>query len=452
MDSTIQSKQYKQILDSLSEGVCTISHEWRVTTFNLQAQKLFGVSEEHAVGKLFGDLFFCEICECRNILSGVMTQGKAVRDVATRIITPEGQQIPVLLNAAPFLNGNHNIEGMVVSFRDIRPLETLRRELRHSYNFQDMISRNSRMQRIFNILPTVAQSDSSVVILGESGTGKELLARAIHQASRRSQKPFIALNCGALPDNLLESELFGYKKGAFTDARSDKAGRFELAEGGTIFLDEIGDTTPAMQIKLLRVLQEREFEPLGATHSIKTNIRLITATNRDLRACVENGTFRADLFYRINVINFELPSLAERAEDIPLLVEHFIEVLNAETGRDIQGVEHNAIEHLIRYNFPGNIRELRNIIERAYVLCNGREIREQCLPPHVLNVEPHKEPAAAETPTGQFINLRRLDPQSERQLILETLQKCAGNRKNTASQLGVNPATLWRKMKKHNML
>ncbi len=452
MDSTIQSKQYKQILDSLSEGVCTISHEWRVTTFNLQAQKLFGVSEEHAVGKLFGDLFFCEICECRNILSGVMTQGKAVRDVATRIITPEGKQIPVLLNAAPFLNGSHNIEGMVVSFRDIRPLETLRRELRHSYSFQDMISRNSRMQRIFNILPTVAQSDSSVVILGESGTGKELLARAIHQASRRSQKPFVAINCGALPDNLLESELFGYKKGAFTDARSDKAGRFELAEGGTIFLDEIGDTTPAMQIKLLRVLQEREFEPLGATRSIKTDIRLITATNRDLTACVEDGTFRADLFYRINVINFELPSLAERAEDIPLLVEHFIEVLNAETGRDIQGVADNAMEHLIRYNFPGNIRELRNIIERAYVLCNGREIREQCLPPHVLNVEPHKEPAAAETPTERFINLRRLDPQSERQLILETLQKCAGNRKNTASQLGINPATLWRKMKKHNIL
>ncbi len=455
----LSSAQYKLILDSLSEGVCTINREWTITSFNRSAQLLFGVSELEAIGRLLGDLFHCEVCECQTLLAGVMAKGTPVRDVATRIMDQQGHPIPVVMNATPFRNGTDEINGLVISFRDNRPLETLRRELRQSFSFQDMVSRNAQMNRIFHILPTVAESDSAVLILGASGTGKELLARAIHQASSRAKEPFIAVNCGALPDNLLESELFGYKKGAFTDARIDKLGRFALAEGGTLFLDEIGDTSPAMQVKLLRVLQEREYEPLGSTHSVTTNIRLITATNRDLSAHVADNSFRADLYYRINVISFDLPALVKRPEDIPLLVAHFIETLNAEQGRTVRGVSQQAMERLLHYDYPGNVRELRNIIERAYVLCRCDEIQEQCLPPHLLNPvrQQHakqlvSESAAVVGGASHYLHLRQLTPQQEQALIEETLTACQNSRKQTAARLGIDPATLWRKMKKYGLL
>lgn len=446
----ITPEQYKQILDSLAEGVCTINREWEITSFNQQAKTLFDVAETEVVGQLFGDLFHCEVCECQTLLSTVMKTGQPVRDVATRIVDRRGNRIPVMLNATPFRAHGDTIDGLVVSFRDNRPLEVLRRELRHTFVFQDMVSKNAQMNRIFDILPAVAESDTSVLILGASGTGKEVLARAIHQASSRCEGPFVAVNCGALPDNLLESELFGYKKGAFTDARTDKLGRFALAEGGTLFLDEIGDTSPAMQVKLLRVLQERVYEPLGATRPVTANVRVITATNRDLAVGLADGSFRADLYYRINVISFELPPLADRPEDIPLLVAHFIEALNAEQGRHVRGLSRPAMEFLIRYSYPGNIRELRNIIERAYVLCRCDEIQEQCLPSHVLsgNSAPPVAPAAP----PRFVNLRTLAPEKERALIKETLRACDGKRKETSARLGINPATLWRKMKKHDLL
>jgi len=334
----------------------------------------------------------------------------------------------------------------VASFRDNRPLETLRKELRQTYTFRDMVSKNAQVLRIFESLPVVAESGSTVLILGPSGTGKELLARALHQASPRCDKPFVAVNCGALPDNLLESELFGYKKGAFTDARTDKLGRFALAEGGTLFLDEIGDTSPAMQVKLLRVLQEKVYEPLGATQPIATDVRVITATNRDLANRVAEGRFRADLYYRINVISFELPPLSERPEDIPLLVQHFIELLNVEQSRAVRGISRPALERLMRYDFPGNIRELRNIMERAFVLCRCDEIQEQCLPAHLLT-----SATLVATPAARFINLRRLPPEHERSLIVETLKEQGNSRKKAAEQLGLDPATLWRKMKKHGL-
>ena len=380
----LSAEQYRLVLDSLSEGVCTVDRDWNITSFNRQAQALTGVSAERALTLSFGDLFQCEACECHAILSGVMSKGTAVREVATRIMDRSGNRIPVSLNATPFRSASGEIEGLVASFRDNRPIEALRSELRSTFAWGDMISRNPRMRRIFEVLPAVAESDSTVLILGPSGTGKELLARAVHQNSPRRSSPFVAVNCGALPDNLLESELFGYKKGAFTDARSDKPGRFALAEGGTLFLDEIGDMSPAMQVKLLRVLQERVYEPLGATVPVSADVRVIAATNRDLAARVAEGAFRSDLYYRVNVISFELPPLAERPEDIPLLVAHFIEVLNAEQGRHVRGLSQAAMDRLLAYSFPGNIRELRNIIERAYVFCRCEEIPEQCLPPPLL--------------------------------------------------------------------
>jgi PAS domain S-box-containing protein len=452
-EDTLSPEQYRLILDSLSEGVCTVDREWTITSFNRQAQLLFGVSEAEAVGQPFAELFHCEVCECQTLLAGVMASGAPVRDVATRIKDRQERPVPVMMNAAPFRNGASGINGLVISFRDNRPLETLRRELRQSFTFRDMVSRNPRMNRMFDILPAVAESDSAVLILGASGTGKELLARAIHQASARSGQPFVAVNCGALPDTLLESELFGYKKGAFTDARVDKLGRFALAEGGTLFLDEIGDTTPAMQVKLLRVLQERVYEPLGATKSVAANVRVITATNRDLAAGVADGSFRADLYYRINVISFDLPSLAERPEDIPLLAAHFIETLNAEQGRTVRGVSRQAMERLMRYEYPGNIRELRNIIERAYVLCRCDEIQEQCLPPHLLDAAcPSAAAGPVIAPDATYVNLRQLTPERERSVIEEALAAEGGSRKQAAARLGIDPATLWRKMKRHGLL
>lgn len=438
---------YRLILDSLSEGVCAVDREWRVTTFNRAAQELTGVSAEEALGISFGELFHCEICECSALLSGVMETGKPIAEVATRIASRGGERIPISVNASPIRNDAGEMVGLVATFRDNRPLEVLRKELSHEYQFDDIISKNDRMRRIFDILPDVAESGSTVLILGPSGTGKELLARAVHHASPRHARPFVAVNCGALPDNLLESELFGYRKGAFTDAKQDKPGRFARAEGGTLFLDEIGDISPAMQVKLLRVLQEKTYEPLGATAPETADVRIVAATNKDLLSLVEAGTFRADLYYRLNVIQFDLPPLAERPEDIPLLIEHFIRKLNAEKGRGIKQISKNAMARLIRYDYPGNIRELQNIIERAYIVCRFDEIQEQCLPPRVLGEQHHPEPAAGSTP--RIVSLRHLSDDEERRLIESTLRDCNGNRKQTAARLSIHPSTLWRKMKRY---
>lgn len=462
---SLSHEQYRLVLDSLSEGVCTLDREWRITSFNAQAQRLTGVGGEEALQLSFGELFDCEICECATLLSGVMSSGTPIQEVATKLLNRHGAAIPVSMNAAPLRDSQGEVAGLVVSFRDNRPLETLRKELHQKFTTGDIVSKNARMARIFDILPAVAESGSTVLILGPSGTGKELLARAIHRASPRRDQPFVAVNCGALPDNLLESELFGYRKGAFTDARHDKPGRFALAEGGTLFLDEIGDTSPAMQVKLLRVLQEHHYEPLGATMAVRCDVRVITATNRDLAALVAEESFRADLYYRINVIAFDLPPLAERREDIPLLIDHFIGQLNAERGRSIEGVSQGAMQRLLRYEYPGNIRELRNVIEHAYVMCQRDQIQEQCLPPFLLEATDNRQrqvvpptvnqprypglPPAAPWPPP--INLRHLAPEAEAELIRDTLAACNGHRGASAARLGINPSTLWRKMKRYDI-
>lgn len=442
----MQENTYRLILDSLSEGVCAVDREWRVTTFNKAAQDLTGVTQEEALGISFGELFHCEVCECGTLLSGVMESGDSIQDVNTRIANRDGQRIPITVNASPIKNDEGAVIGLVATFRDNRQLEVLRKELRHAYQFGDIIGKNERLRRIFDILPDVAESGSTVLILGPSGTGKELFARAVHHASPRREKPFVAVNCGALPDNLLESELFGYRKGAFTDAKQDKPGRFALAEGGTLFLDEIGDISPAMQVKLLRVVQEKTYEPLGARGSEVSDVRILAATNKDLLALVNAGVFRADLYYRLNVIQFDLPPLSERPEDIPLLIDHFIEKLNAEKGRGIKRVSRNAMARLIRYDYPGNIRELENIIERAYIVCRFDEIREECLPPRMLAAPPDvaRDHAAITYP-------RNLSPEDDAATIRTVLALHHGNRKRAAASLGINPSTLWRKMKKHGI-
>jgi transcriptional regulator with PAS, ATPase and Fis domain len=299
------------------------------------------------------------------------------------------------------------------------------------------------MQRIFEILPEIARSGSNVLILGESGTGKELVARATHNASHRRKEPFITVNCGALPDTLLESELFGYKAGAFTDAKHDRPGRFAAAEKGTIFLDEIGDIPASLQVKLLRVLQERIYEPLGSNIPVKADVRIIAATNRDLQALVEQGLFRDDLYYRLNVVKLLLPPLRERKEDIPMLCQHFIKTFSARQHKEITGLSEAAMDILLRYDFPGNIRELENIIEYAFILCHGGLIMPNHLP----------EPLAPKEPeTGQGQVAPRSLEEIEKQAILSSLERNGWRKLMTCRELGISKDTLRRKIQKYRLV
>jgi transcriptional regulator with PAS, ATPase and Fis domain len=341
-------------------------------------------------------------------------------------------------------NERGQIIGGVETFRDLSAIEELKKELSQKYTLGDIISKNHLIHDIFNILPNIAESDSTVLIQGASGTGKELFAKAIHHLSRRKEKPFIKVNCGALPDTLLESELFGYVKGAFTDAKKDKPGRFALANEGTIFLDEVGDMSPSLQVKLLRVLQEKEYEPLGSTSPRKTDVRIIAATHQDLSKLVSEGKFRDDLFYRLNVVRIELPPLSQRKEDIPLLIDAFIQKFNAKMGKQMMGVSDQALRLLLQYDFPGNVRELENIIEHAFVLCGGNRIEIDCLPKErTMNREEIKsiKPLEEKYPFEK----------AEAEVLERTLKKHQGNRIHTARELGISRATLWRKIKRYRI-
>jgi len=311
-----------------------------------------------------------------------------------------------------------------------------------TYSPEDIVGRHPKMREIFAFLPDIAESDSPVLIEGPTGSGKELFARAIHTLSTRRNGPFVAINCGALPDTLLESELFGYTKGAFTGATRDKPGRFLLADKGTLFLDEICNTSLAFQADLLRALEEGEFTPLGHTKSLKADIRVVAATNRNLKQMVKEGTFREDLYYRLNVVRINLPPLRERKEDIPLLVEHFIHKYNLLKGRAIMGVSQEVMALLLIYPFPGNIRELENIIEYSYILCKGPTINVEHLPSDVrewATAHPITRP-----PRGSLA-------MQEATRIQEALEKCGGNRIAAAKELGISRTTLWRKIKKYGL-
>ncbi|MFZ5980831.1 MAG: sigma-54 interaction domain-containing protein, partial [Candidatus Zixiibacteriota bacterium] len=400
------------------------------------AEEITGISREDALGQRCCDVFHASICESECALKESFATGRPCVNRAVYIIDADGNRVPISISAAVLKDRRGQIIGGVETFRDLTALEQLRRELEKKYSFQDIISKNSEMQKIFDILPGLAASDSTVLIEGESGTGKELIARAVHNLSPRHEQPIVTVNCAALPDTLLESELFGYKAGAFTDARRDKPGRFALAEGGTIFLDEIGDISPALQVRLLRVIQERTYEPLGGTVSVKADVRIIAASHQNLHKLVKAGKFREDLFYRINVIRIELPPLRKRKEDVPLLVDHFIRRFNHLKKKFITGIAPNALAVLMGYDYPGNVRELVNIIEHAFVLTRGDVITVDDLPDNIRPAE--RQPAKV---TGSLDDL-------EAAFIFETLKKNNWNRLLTARELGMHKTTLWRKMKK----
>lgn len=299
------------------------------------------------------------------------------------------------------------------------------------------------MQKIFALLPQIAESDSTVLIEGETGTGKEVLARVIHDLSLRKESSFVAINCGALPDTLLESELFGYKAGAFTNATKDKPGYFNAASGGTILFDELGETSPAFQVKLLRVLEEKEFQPLGSVEKQIADVRIIAATNRDLSLQVEEGGFRRDLFYRINIVRVQLPALRDRKEDIPLLIERFIAKMNRVRGKAIAGIDDQALELLMQHEYPGNIRELENIIEHAFVLCSQGQIGIHHLPAHLERcLTPVKK---------DYFSIQSAVQSTEAEIIFSALQRNGFNRVAAAKELGIHKSTLFRKIKKFHI-
>ncbi|MDT8334854.1 MAG: sigma 54-interacting transcriptional regulator, partial [Desulfurivibrionaceae bacterium] len=352
--------------------------------------------------------------------------------------------VPITIRTSVLRDENGLIIGGVETFRDISAIEVLRKEISKQYVFEEIISKNYKIQQILSTLPDIATSGSSVLIEGPSGSGKELFARAIHKLSGLKGK-FIALNCAALPDTLLESELFGYKKGAFTGANADKKGRFALAAQGTIFLDEIGDISPALQLRLLRVLQEKEYEPLGGTETIATDARVVAATNKNLKELVAGDQFRDDLFFRINVIKISIPPLSQHREDIPLLVEHFLTKFNQLKDKSIDSISPEVLNALMRHDYPGNIRELENIIEFCFVLCHGHQIETDHLPAEFL--ETITAFPSVNASHGEHSPLSS----HEGKVILDTLRRFQGRRTDAARHLGVSTTTLWRKMKKNGI-
>ena len=434
------------ILESISDGVFTVDENWTITYFNRAAEEITGISRKEALGRRCSDVFRSSICEGSCFLKKTMENGKAVINKPCFIINSDGGKIPVTISTAVLRDAKGNITGGAETFRDLSDIESLRKKLTGSSAAGEMNSRSPLMHRIFDILPAVASSRSTVLIEGDTGTGKEVLARTIHNLGDNPDSPFIAVNCGALPDTLLESELFGYKKGAFTGAASDKPGRFALAGTGTIFLDEIGEVSSALQVRLLRVLQEHTYEPLGSIKSEKTEARVIAATNRNLSDLVKEGRFREDLFYRVNIIRIELPPLNKRKEDIPVFTENFIEKYNSIQGKSVEGVVPEVYSAFMSYDWPGNVRELENIIERAFVVCSGGMIELKHIPDEIIG-----NPVKFTEKETNSISISVIKDSAEKELIIRTLEKNGWNLTSSASELGVHRATLYRKMKKLNI-
>jgi len=426
------------IFDSITDGVFTVDHRCIITSFNKAAENMTGFTAEEAIGKHCFDIFRTEVCHKQCALRDTLANHAPVENARVTIITREGCEVPIKLSTTILRDDRGEIVGAVEFFSDLTEVELLRNRLDQGRVFENIISSSSSMQDIIQMLPDIAESECNVLITGPSGSGKELIAQAIHSCSPRRYGPYIKLNCAALPATLLESELFGYVKGAFTDAKRDKPGHFCMANGGTLLLDEIGDMDVSLQVKLLRVLNNGEYQPLGSDRTMHANVRIIATTNSNLQKEIHNGIFREDLYFRLNVVNIDLPPLRERAEDIPLLVEHFIRKVGKKIRKPVNRISPDVLSFLRKYPFPGNVRELENVIEHAFVMCRGEEIRPENLPAYIID---HDQIS------NGFVN----DSRSEKQVISETLQRNHGNRSLAAKELGMHRTTLWRKLKAYDL-
>ena len=442
--TTLPDSHCCTILENISEGVFTIDLKRRITYFNLAAETITGFKAKDAVGQYCFDIFRADICESRCCFDEALDCGNRCVNSHASIIDKSGEKTPISIVTSVLKDRNGKVIGGVESFRDLSVLERMRRQLSRRFIPEDIVGRHPKMREILSFLPDIAESDSPVLIWGPTGSGKELIARAVHNLSSRKDGPFVAVNCAALPDTLLGSELFGYTKGAFTGATKNKAGRFSLADKGTLFLDEIANTSLAFQADLLRVLECGEFTPLGETKTSKADFRLATATNVDLKQLLREGSFREDLYYRLNVAKISLPALRERKEDIPLLIEHLIHKYNLLKRRSIEDVTAEVLSNLMDYPFPGNIRELENIIEYAFISCKGRIIRMEHLPTDLIDEF-----------SEQSLDLSKvftLYEHKEAEKIRALLEQRGCSRQETARSLGMSRTTLWRKMIKYGML
>jgi PAS domain S-box-containing protein len=422
------------IMESLADGVFTVDTDWSITFFNRAAGAITGIPPEQALGRKCWDVFHSSLCDGHCALRGCIESDRTLANQSIFIVRPDGVKVPVSISAAPLRDASGRIVGGVETFRDISDLTRLRKELEGVCTLEDIVTKNKALARSLELLPQIAASGSSVLLLGESGTGKELFARAIHNLSPRKNGPFVAVNCGAIPGELLESELFGHARGAFTDAKTARKGRFTLAGGGTLFLDEVGELPLGLQVKLLRVLQERVFEPLGSEKSLPADVRVVAATNRDLPAMAEAGTFRRDLFYRLGVARLVLPPLRERPEDIPLLAATIIERRNLMTGKAVTGLTEAALAVLVRHDYPGNVRELQNILEYAFILRSAGRIGPEHLPDYL-----RPGPQAGPVPLGP-VTMRA----AKHQAVLAALARHDGRRMETCRELGITKDTLRR--------
>jgi len=426
------------ILDSLGEGIFTVDKEFRITFVNRAAEQMLGVKRDGAIGRFCKDVLRSQYCASQCPIARVLETGENIYDRPSSITNGSGELIPIRLNAAVLKNGTDEPLGGVVSFRDLSFDTEVKEYLKHEGAFHGIIGRTKPMTDIFNLINEVSDSDAPVLIQGETGTGKELIANAIQSTSRRRDKRFVKVNCSSLPAPLLTSELFGHAKGAFTDAVRERMGRFEFADNGTIFLDEIGEMPLPMQTQILRVLQDGTFERLGESVTRKVDVRVITATNRDVQAALKSGSFRDDLYYRLNVIPITVPPLRDRTEDIPFLVQHLIKKYELVYGKTIHDIPDTTMDLLLQWRWPGNVRELENIVEYAVVRAKSDALFCICLLPPALRDGLTCPERKTKDGNGDAVDSAHL---------IHLLEKHRWNKSKVAEVLGVNRTTIWRRMK-----
>lgn len=424
------------IFRSVTDAIITVDNEMRIIGSNPAVKEVCGVRSEDVNGRFFDQVFGERLAQCRQVIRETLEKQKTVREYHTECRRKDQARQVFSLNCSSLTDTGGRSIGAVLVIRDITRLTVLENELKERYSFHNIVGKSKKMQKVFRLVEDLANVETTVLITGASGTGKELIARALHYSGVRSHKPLIPVNCSALSENLLESELFGHVRGSFTGAVKDKMGCFQAAHGGTIFLDEIGEISSSVQVKLLRVLQEKTFNRVGDTHPIKGDVRVIAATNRKLREEVRLGNFREDLYYRIKVVEIALPSLRERPEDIPLLVRHFCEHYNKRFNKKIEGVTDETLRIFMTYHWPGNIRELKHAIEHAYVLCHGKNITSEHIPSEITESFP------ASRPENKSENAED---------IMRVLEKTDWNKAKAARILGIDWKTLYRKIRRFNI-
>ena len=451
---------FSELLDEIAIGIVALDLDRKIVVMNQALKALTGFSQKELFGVACAHILRSDVC-LQNCPALRLNEESGPKCIEGNLVNRDRQLIPIRITSAPLKNLDGKMVGFLETVEDISLLRKLNEKTSHAYKFNNIIGRSPEMEKIFRILPSLAQSDSSVLITGETGTGKDMVAEAIHQSSNRAKGPFVKINCGALPETLLESELFGHCKGAFTGAVENKPGRFRLAHNGTLYLTEIGDLPLSLQVKLLTFLDDKEVFPLGSVKGVAADVRIIAATHRNLEQRVNDNQFRKDLLYRLNVIRLHLPPLRDRQGDIQLLLDHFLNTLSAQLGKKKSALSPKALKFLLTYKYPGNVRELRNIIEYAINICGDRQIKTMHLPAYLMEAGQVDVIAIEHEPRTRLAfkiegGFTRPDshqgwPDIERQMIMEALVKVGGRKNKAALSLGWARSTLWRKMKQYGI-